>query len=281
MSQPLVALTVAGSDSGAGAGLQADLKAFSALGVFATTVVSAVTAQNTAGVRGVWPLGPEAVEAQLAAVLEDFRLSAAKTGMLATADNVAVVARHAEAGELPNLVVDPVMVSSTGQRLLDAGAERAYLDLLVPQALVVTPNLREAALLSGRRIGSAAEMLEAADQLRHRTGAAFVLVKGGHLDGAPTDVLVGPDTAQVLSGSRVESANTHGSGCSLASALAAYLCLGHPVPEAARLAKRYVSRAIEGSRAWTLGSGHGPLDHFGWGTWTEGGRQGSATGKGG
>ena len=277
---PPVALTIAGSDSGAGAGIQADLKAMSALGVFATTVVTAVTAQHTAAVTAVHPVPPEIVDAQIAAVVGDFAVGAVKTGMLATTATVEVVAARAAAGDLPRLVVDPVLVASTGRPLLEPAAVDAYRRLLLPHALVVTPNLHEADILAGGAEGDVAgpadvEAMEALARRIRELGPTWVVVKGGHLPGvhdrgarrAPdrvADVLCGPDGAVVLEAERVDTVNNHGTGCSLASATAALLARGLPVEEAVAEAKTFVHRALVGAAGWHLGAGHGPLDPFGW-----------------
>jgi hydroxymethylpyrimidine/phosphomethylpyrimidine kinase len=275
---PTVTLTIAGSDSGGGAGLQADLKTFAALGLLGTTAVTAVTAQNTAAVVGVVTLDPEFVVAQVRAVTSDLTVAAAKTGMLARPDTVAAVAELAARGELPPLVVDPVLVSSTGHPLMDEGGVDAYRRLLLPEATVATPNLREAALLTGRSLAdlaTVAAMVEAAEELR-ALGPAVVVVKGGHLatavrEGTPDvgapgspDVVVGPEGPLVLEGDRVVTGNDHGTGCSLSAAIAAGLALGTPPVEAVVLAKAYVRRALTGAVDWRLGAGHGPIDHFGW-----------------
>jgi hydroxymethylpyrimidine/phosphomethylpyrimidine kinase len=262
--QPPVALTVAGSDSGAGAGLQADLKAFAALGVFGTTVVTAVTAQNTAAVLGVERVDPSLVDLQLEAVLSDLPVAAVKTGMLHSSATVATVARWARAGRLPNLVVDPVLFSSTGRPLLDDGAGSAYVELLLPHALAVTPNLREASLLTGKPIGDVDDMADAARWLAD-LGPALVVVKGGHLPGASApDVVYHRGMLSVLDAPRVDTSNDHGTGCTLSAALAAGLARGHAPDDALAAAKRYVTAALRGAAAWRLGAGHGPLDHFGW-----------------
>jgi hydroxymethylpyrimidine/phosphomethylpyrimidine kinase len=274
-----VALTIAGSDSGAGAGIQADLKAMSALGVFATTVVTAVTAQNTAEVTAVHPVPSPVVDAQIAAVLDDFTVSATKTGMLATTATVHLVAERAAAGDLPSLVVDPVMVASSGRRLLDDDAVAAYRERLVPRALLVTPNLFEAAILAGTDPSEDADvdsMTELARRI-HGLGPTWVLVKGGHLPGvhgaggapAParvTDVLFDGTDAVVLEHDLVVTRNNHGTGCSLASASTALVARGLDVPAAVDGAVRFVHAALVGAAAWDLGRGHGPLDPFGWST---------------
>jgi hydroxymethylpyrimidine/phosphomethylpyrimidine kinase len=261
---PTVALTIAGSDSGGGAGIQADLKTFAALGVFGTSALTAVTAQNTTAVLGVHVLDPSFVDLQIGAVLADLPVAAVKTGMLATAATVVMVARRAAAGDLPHLVVDPVMVTSTGTPLLDDDGVAAYLELLLPQAEVCTPNMREAALLTSLAVTDV-ESMEAAARRLAEYGPAVVVVKGGHLQGtlAP-DVVLADGVLTVLDGPRVVSANDHGTGCSLAAATAAHLALGSEAVTAVEAAKAYVARAIRGASSWTLGAGHGPLDHFGW-----------------
>jgi hydroxymethylpyrimidine/phosphomethylpyrimidine kinase len=260
-----VALTIAGSDSGAGAGLQADLKAFAAMGVFGTSVVTAVTAQSTAAVLGVSSVDPGFVDLQLQAVLDDMPVGAVKTGMLASSATVAVVSRWAAAHRLPNLVVDPVLVASSGRPLLDAEAVRSYLDLLLPHAAVVTPNLREASVLCGMAVDDEAAMERAARFLAE-LGPRAVVVKGGHLDDrrrAP-DVVLAEGALHVLEAERIETVNDHGTGCTLSAATAARLACGDAPLAALTTAKRYVSQALGGAAGWTLGAGRGPLDHFRW-----------------
>jgi hydroxymethylpyrimidine kinase/phosphomethylpyrimidine kinase len=274
---PTVALTIAGSDSGGGAGIQADLKTFAAHGVFGTSAITAVTAQNTRAVTGIVAIDPAFVVAQVQAVLDDLRPRAVKTGMLASGATVNAVAALAERGALERLVVDPVLVSSTGHRLVDELGIDAYRTRLLPLAIVVTPNLREAAVLTGRLLedlGSVEAMVAAAEELR-ALGADTVVVKGGHLAQAvgsgtagPTtpspDVVVGPGGPVVLDGDRVVTGNDHGTGCSLSAAIAANLALGMATLDAVRAAKDYVHRALIGGATWRLGGGHGPIDHFGW-----------------
>jgi hydroxymethylpyrimidine/phosphomethylpyrimidine kinase len=260
-----VALTIAGSDSGAGAGLQADLKTFAAHGVFGTSVVTAVTAQNTVEVRGVWGVDPAFVELQLEAVLSDLPVAAVKTGMLASSATVAAVGRWAAAGALPRLVVDPVLVASTGRALLDEGGVRAYVEHLLPHALVVTPNTREAALLTGTPVDDVDAMVGAARRLAE-LGPGVVVVKGGHLGGTTApDVVVADGDLFVLDAARVATVNDHGTGCTLAAATAARLARHTEPVEAVRLAKVFVTGALRGAAAWHLGAGRGSLDHFGWG----------------
>ncbi|HZD65884.1 MAG TPA: bifunctional hydroxymethylpyrimidine kinase/phosphomethylpyrimidine kinase [Acidimicrobiales bacterium] len=261
---PPVALTIAGSDSGGGAGIQADLKTFAALGVFGTSAITAVTAQNTVEVRATHVVPPDIVDTQLSAVLDDLAPQAAKTGMLATAATLGVVGSRAAAGDLPPLVVDPVMVSSTGHRLLDEEAERAYLHVLLPFATVATPNLGEASILVGRDLHTIDDMAWAARRLRE-TGAGVVIIKGGHTPGTEAvDVVFDGQEVTCLRSPWVSTPNVHGTGCSLSAAAAAHLARGLPPLEAVARGKDFVGRALAGAAAWSLGSGHGPLDHFGW-----------------
>jgi len=260
---PPVALTIAGSDSGGGAGIQADLKSFAALGVFGTCAITAVTSQNTLAVTRVDVLDPRAVEAQIDAVLADLPVAAVKTGMLATAEIVELVARRAAAGDLPHLVVDPVMVASSGDRLLAEDAETAYRELLFPHAEVITPNLLEASVIVGRLLEDGEAAAAAAAELSAE-GDAWVVVKGGHLDGAATDAVAHGAEVTTLTSERVETANVHGTGCSFASATAAGLAQGLDPLAALRQAKAFIDRGVRGGSAWHLGAGHGPIDHFGW-----------------
>jgi hydroxymethylpyrimidine/phosphomethylpyrimidine kinase len=262
---PPVALTIAGSDSGGGAGIQADLKTFAALGVFGTSAITALTAQNTRGVHGIHPVPAPFVVDQVTAVLDDLPVAAVKTGMLATAAIVSAVAELAAAGRLPRLVVDPVMVASSGDRLLEPAAERGYAEQLLPHALLVTPNIREAEVLLGGTIATAAEQREAARALG-ALGATAAIVTGG--DGLPgsggeaVDVLWDGSTVHELRSRRIDTPNTHGTGCTFAAATAAALAGGSDLRAAVETAKAFVSRAVAGGAAWRLGSGHGPLDHF-------------------
>jgi hydroxymethylpyrimidine/phosphomethylpyrimidine kinase len=264
---PFVALTIAGSDSSGGAGIQADLKSFAALGVFGASAITALTAQNTQGVRRVYAVPAEVVVAQVEAVLDDLHVRSVKTGMLATVDVVRVVAELAGAGRLPRLVVDPVMVASSGDRLLEEVAERAYVDELLPHATVLTPNLREAEVLLGASVGTLEDQREAARALG-ALGPRVVVVKGGHAvrgaGGVAVDVVWDGAAVRELSAPRVETVNNHGSGCSFASAIAAGLACGLETWPALEHAKRFVWAAISGGAHWRVGGGHGPLDHFAW-----------------
>jgi len=264
---PRVALTIAGSDSGGGAGVQADLKTFAALGVFGTSAITALTAQNTRGVSGVHAVPGAFVVAQVEAVLGDLDVRAVKTGMLGTAEVVVAVAGLAAAGRLPHLVVDPVMVASSGDRLLEPAAERAYVELLLPHAAVLTPNLQEAEVLLGTGIGSLAEQREAARALG-ALGPRVVVVKGGHATAdtqdEAVDVVWDGSRLRELRAPRMATGNTHGTGCTFAAATAAGLAQGLGVGEAVDRAKAYVCRALAGGAGWRLGGGHGPLDHLLW-----------------
>lgn len=263
---PPVAMTIAGSDSGGGAGIQADLRTFAALGVFGTSVVTAVTAQNTKEVRSIHVVPAEEVTSQAEAVLDDLPVAAVKTGMLADAGIVAAVAALADRGRLPHLVVDPVLVASSGAVLASEGAIHAYLTELLPRAQVVTPNLLEAGVLVGAELATLADQREAARQLGAATGAA-VVVKGGHpvrdVDEA-LDVVWNGRALHEIRRSRLASRNTHGSGCSFAAAVAAGLARGHELLAAVEAAGEFVHRAIADASEWQLGAGPGPLDHFGW-----------------
>jgi hydroxymethylpyrimidine/phosphomethylpyrimidine kinase len=267
VTTPPVALTIAGSDSGGGAGIQADLKTFAALGVFGASAITALTAQNTREVRGVHAVPADFVVAQVDAVLDDIDTSAVKTGMLATAEIVEAVSQLASSGRLPNLVVDPVMVASSGARLLAPEAERLYVERLFPHALVITPNLWEAQVLLGREITTVDGQRDAARALLD-TGAEVVVVKGGHAvaddAGAAVDVIATAAGLCELRAPRVETSNNHGSGCSFASAIAAHLALEHGAVDAIERAKDYVHGGIVGGARWRIGGGHGPLDHLGW-----------------
>jgi hydroxymethylpyrimidine/phosphomethylpyrimidine kinase len=256
---PARVLAIAGSDSGGGAGIQADLKTMLALGVHGMTVVTAVTAQNSVGVQGYWELPPEAVRAQLDSVLGDIGAQAIKTGMLASAEVVRVVADKLADVEAP-VVIDPVAVSKHGDSLLSDGALAALKGELLPLATIVTPNLFEAQLLTGQVITGEDDMLAAATRLA-ALGPRWVLVKGGHLPGNPVDLLYHEGAVTRFPGRRIGSKHTHGTGCTLASAIASYLALGSDVPEAVEAAKDYVTGAIDGG--FPLGAGIGPVDH-GW-----------------
>ncbi len=257
------ALTIAGSDSGGGAGIQADLKTFAAHRVYGTSAITAVTAQNTLGVAAVHALPADMITAQIEAVAADIGVSAVKTGMLATAAIVEAVAAAIDTLELPNVVVDPVMIAKGGDRLLEEDAVAAMKSELLRRALVVTPNVPEAEVLAGMRIDSLADVHQAAVRIRG-LGANAVIVKGGHLAGnEAVDVLYDGHRFVELRGPRIDTRHTHGTGCTFAAAVAANLALGRSLSEAAEQAKQYVSGALRSGFA--IGRGHGVLDHF-WNT---------------
>jgi hydroxymethylpyrimidine/phosphomethylpyrimidine kinase len=254
-----IALTIAGSDSGGGAGIQADLRTFAALGVHGTSAISAVTAQNSVAVVDWVAIEPRLVAAQIEAVATDMSVAAAKTGMLATAATIEAVADAAARLPLGPLVVDPVMVAKSGDRLLDADAERAYVERLFPIAALVTPNQLEAGLLLGREVRDVAAMRAAAAAL-HALGARAVLVKGGRLAGPSVDVFHDGQHVVELPGQRVATEHTQGTGCTLSAAICAHLARGLPLVDAILAAKTYLVGALRG--AYRTGAGRGPLDHL-------------------
>ncbi|MFC5186135.1 bifunctional hydroxymethylpyrimidine kinase/phosphomethylpyrimidine kinase [Actinomadura harenae] len=256
---PPLVLTVAGSDSGGGAGIQADLKTMLAHGVHGMSVIAAVTAQNSLGVQGYWELPPEAVRAQLDSVLSDIGVDAVKTGMLASRALVELVS-EALAGASAPIVVDPVGVSKHGDSLLAGDAVDAVRTRLLPVATVVTPNLFEVEQLTGVKVTDESGMRAAAEAVKE-LGPRWVLVKGGHLPGEPADLLFDGTDEYRFTAERHDNRHTHGTGCTLASAIASNLAKGEPVPEAVEKAKRYVTGAI--ANGFPLGTGIGPVDH-GW-----------------
>jgi hydroxymethylpyrimidine/phosphomethylpyrimidine kinase len=254
------ALTIAGSDSGGGAGIQADIKTFAAHGVFGTSAITAVTAQNTMGVTDWLAMPADLVTAQIEAVAGDIGADAVKIGMLANRAIVEAVAAAVADLDLPNVVLDPVMVAKGGQRLLEPDAADAMRRELLPRTRILTPNVPEAEVLSGRRIESAGDMLEAARAIL-RFGPRVVIVKGGHLEGPESiDLVVSADGEFEVRRPRIETTSTHGTGCTLSSAIAANLALGIEWREAITRARDYLDGAI--SHAPGLGRGHGPLAHF-------------------
>jgi hydroxymethylpyrimidine/phosphomethylpyrimidine kinase len=255
-----IALTIAGSDSGGGAGIQADLKTFHQFGVFGTSVVTAVTAQNTVGVHGWEPLSVALVVRQLEAVADDLRPHAVKSGMLGTAELVDAVADALARLALPNYVLDPVMVATSGDRLLVPEAEQRVARRLVPLAALVTPNLDEARILAQHDVTTVPDM-ERAGQALLKMGAGAALVKGGHLEAAEVvDVLVSPSGVTRFPRPRLRTRSTHGTGCTLSAAVAAGLAHGRPLERAVSDALDFVHRAMVAAPG--LGRGHGPLNHF-------------------
>ncbi len=262
-----IALTIAGSDSSGGAGIQADLKTFAAFGVYGASAITAVTVQSTQGIEATAPLSADLVTAQIEAVAGDFTIHATKIGMLANAAIVEAVAAAIAELDLPLVVLDPVLVSSSGERLLDEDGVRVLCTELLPRARVVTPNIPEAEALSGLRIQSADDAREAARRI-HGMGAAAVIITGGHLEGSGlraqgsqiVDLLFDGHAFHEFRVPRLESRHTHGTGCTYASAVAAGLALGHDLPAAALRSQQYVAGAI--AHAPGLGHGRGPLNHF-------------------
>jgi hydroxymethylpyrimidine/phosphomethylpyrimidine kinase len=256
-----IVLTIAGSDSGGGAGIQADLKTFHQFGVFGTSVITAITAQNTRGVRAWEPVSAALVRSQLDAVIEDLAPAATKSGMLGARDVVLAVASGVAEHRIANYVLDPVMVATSGDVLLEEGAVSAVRERLVPLATLVTPNLHEAELLLDVRITTADDMAVAAERLVRELGAGAALVKGGHLKGTTVvDVLFAKGRHVRIDNQRIETTSTHGTGCTLSSAITAGLALGAELEDAVSAGIAFVQRAMQSAPG--LGSGNGPLNHF-------------------
>jgi hydroxymethylpyrimidine/phosphomethylpyrimidine kinase len=253
------ALTIAGSDSGGGAGIQADLKTFAALGVYGMSAITALTSQNTVGVMGIVEVDPDFVSSQIHAVVEDIGVDAVKTGMLANSAIISRVAEDIRALNLTKLVVDPVMVAKSGDRLLRSDAGEALVKELFPLALVVTPNLHEAAALTGLKVETEKEMREAARRIRD-LGPEVVIIKGGHLPGKPMDLFYDGKTFREFTNTRFDTPHTHGTGCTFASAVAAGLALGLSIEDSVARAKTFITGAIR--QGLPLGRGQGPVHHF-------------------
>lgn len=262
MTRVPVMLTIAGSDPSGGAGIQADLKTATVLGVYGASVITALTAQNTCGVTGILSVSPAFIAEQYEAVVSDLNVRAIKIGMLGTAEVVHTIAELLSRRPMPAVVLDPVMVAASGDRLVPLEAVAAIREALLPLCTIVTPNLAEAQELTGLAVGTETDM-ETAGRALVADGAQSALVKGGHLAGPRSaDVLVGPDGTQWFDAPRIETANTHGTGCTLSSAIAAQLVLGDSVPDAVYEAKSFLSRALESGKGLTFGTGHGPVDHL-------------------
>jgi len=258
-----IAVTIAGSDSGGGAGIQADLKTFSALGVYGASVIAALTAQNTKGVTGIHDVPPSFVTAQIDAVFSDLAVNAVKIGMLSHPDVIAAVADGLDQYRQTRVVLDPVMVAASGDRLLVPEAIEVLRSVLIPKAMVITPNLPEAAaLLETAMAQTESEMQQQGEKLL-ALGAKAVLMKGGHGPGAESvDLLIEPNAVARLAAERIDTQNTHGTGCTLSSAIAAGLAKGLSLAEAVREGKAYVTAAIKASDRLNIGHGHGPVHHF-------------------
>ena len=258
-----VAVTVAGSDSGGGAGIQADLKTFAALGCYGATVVTALTAQNTKGVAGIHDVPPEFIEAQFDAVFSDIAVDAVKVGMLSRSQTIAAVVTGLDRYGQTNVVVDPVMIATSGERLLDDDAVDTLIHVLIPRARVITPNLLEAAALLGRPVAADESAMRGQAERLLLHGAKAVLIKGGHGSGPVcVDLLVERDTVTRFAAPRIATRNTHGTGCTLSSAVAAGLAKGYGLSEATRRAKDYVTAAIANADRLGIGTGNGPVHHF-------------------
>ncbi|ALJ00788.1 bifunctional hydroxymethylpyrimidine kinase/phosphomethylpyrimidine kinase [Rufibacter tibetensis] len=255
-------LTIAGSDSGGGAGIQADLKTFSALGCFGTSAITAITVQNTRGVTGIHSVPPEIVKGQIKAVMEDIKPAAIKIGMVHSPELVQAIAEQLRQYPVP-VVLDPVMVATSGDKLIQDETIQLLQQVLFPLAKVVTPNLDEAQILSGLSIRNVDEMQVAAQKIL-QTGCGAVLLKGGHLPGPRLYDVFLPQNGhlQVFESEFIQSQNTHGTGCTLSSAIAAYLALGLPLQQAITQARDYVHQAIDQGKDVKTGAGHGPLNHF-------------------
>jgi len=252
-------LTIAGSDSGAGAGIQADLKTFAAHGVYGSSAITAITAQNTVGVTAVLALSPKLVAAQIDAIIDDIGADAVKTGMLANAAIIGLVADRIIEYRLKNLVVDPVMVATSGDLLIRQNAVAVLRSKLIPLAAVVTPNIPEAEVLTGMKLRTAEEIKEAARRIV-KMGTQTVIVKGGHLKGPAMDLFFDGKKFTPLDAPRIRTQNTHGTGCTLSAAIAANLAQGEKIATAVANAKRYITQALRHS--YRIGAGHSPVHHF-------------------
>lgn len=259
-----IVLTIAGSDSGGGAGIQADIKAMSATGSFACSVITAITSQNTQGVSAIFPIPLDHVASQLDAVFSDLNVIAVKVGMLADSNIIKVVADKINQYQPKHLVIDPVMVATSGDLLLEQSAISTLKEALIPLADIITPNLPEGAALTGKPVPeSEADMQDMVEELR-ALGAKAVLLKGGHLeqDENSNDLLILPTSTALISAKRFPTKNTHGTGCTLSSAIASYLAQGNELTQSVELGKRYISEAIAHADQLNVGQGHGPVNHF-------------------
>ncbi|MCS7462216.1 bifunctional hydroxymethylpyrimidine kinase/phosphomethylpyrimidine kinase [Paenibacillus doosanensis] len=265
MDKVYKALTIAGSDSGGGAGIQADLKTFQMLEVYGMSAITAVTAQNTLGVHGIYDIPLEGIEKQLEAVFADIGVDAAKTGMLSQPQVIELVAEQIRKHKLAKLVVDPVMIAKGGASLLADSAQHALRTQLLPLAAVVTPNIPEAEVITGLSIASVDGMKEAAVRLVEQYGAGAAVVKGGHSAGEPTDVLYDGSAFHLLTAERCETRHTHGTGCTFSAVITAELAKGAGLLEAVQTAKRFITLAIRDELG--IGGGHGPTNH--WAYWRE------------
>jgi len=270
---PPIALTIAGSDSSGGAGIQADLKTFSALGVYGASVITALTAQNTRGVKAIHPVPADFIAAQIEAVASDLAVAAIKIGMTGTADAITAIAQGVGSlGSVP-VILDPVMVAESGAALLDTGAEQALREKLVPLATLITPNLHEAARLLDQSVARSEDAMRDQARQLYEAGARAVLVKGGHGRGAEAvDIFYDGEEFTRLAAKRVATANAHGTGCTLSSAIAAFMARGEPLGGAVEHAKAYLTAALAHADELDVGSGAGPVHHF-HGVWGDEGEE--------
>lgn len=252
-------LTIAGSDSSGGAGVQADLKTFSAIGTYGMSVITAITAQNTQGVFLVEDLSEEIIRKQIEVVFEDIEPAAVKIGMVSSPGTIAAIVETLKRYNPKYLVVDPVMISKSGYYLLKAEAKKSLIEELIPMAYIITPNTLEAEEISGMKIETVDDMREVGEKILE-LGPEYVLMKGGHLEGDAVDVLIGKDTFEIFKQERLDRKNTHGTGCTLSSAITSHLALGYDIKEAVRLSKEYITEAIRHS--FDIGKGVGPVNHF-------------------
>ena len=252
-------LTIAGSDSSGGAGVQADLKTFSAIGTYGMSVITAITAQNTQGVFLVEELSKGIIEKQIEVVFEDIEPAAVKIGMVSSPEIISSIVTSLNKYKPKYLVVDPVMISKSGYSLLKPEAKKSLIEELIPMAYVITPNTLEAEEIVGMKINTVEDMREVGQKILE-LGPKYVLMKGGHLEGDAVDVLIGKNTFEVYKQERLERKNTHGTGCTLSSAITSHLALGYDIVEAVRLSKEYITEAIR--RSFDIGKGVGPVNHF-------------------
>ena len=253
-------LTIAGSDSSGGAGVQADLKTFSAIGTYGMSVITAITAQNTQGVFLVEDLSKEIIESQINVVFEDIEPAAVKIGMVSSPGIIHTIVNTLKKYNPKYLVVDPVMISKSGYSLLKPEAKKSLIEELIPMAYIITPNTPEAEEITGIEINNVDDMREAGRKILEELGPKYVLMKGGHLEGDAVDVLIGNDTFEIYKQERLDRKNTHGTGCTLSSAITSHLALGYDIVEAVKLSKEYITEAIRHS--FDIGHGVGPVNHF-------------------
>ena len=253
-------LTIAGSDSSGGAGVQADLKTFSAIGTYGMSVITAITAQNTQGVFLVEDLSKEIIESQINVVFEDIEPADVKIGMVSSPGIIHTIVNTLKKYNPKYLVVDPVMISKSGYSLLKPEAKKSLIEELIPMAYIITPNTPEAEEITGIEINNVDDMREAGRKILEELGPKYVLMKGGHLEGDAVDVLIGNDTFEIYKQERLDRKNTHGTGCTLSSAITSHLALGYDIVEAVKLSKEYITEAIRHS--FDIGKGVGPVNHF-------------------